>query len=1356
VEKSNGSALRQENAWAAQRAVRLEGGGVENQLFVNIVDVSSNGRYTIFMGAGIVPNLPPEANAGGDQSVFSGQTVTLDGRGSFDPEEEDLSFSWEIIEAPTGSTATLSSTAAASPQLSPDRRGVYGIELTVSDGNATDSDTTTVEVGNRSPTARTSGDLQAPAGSTVTLDASTSTDPEGDTLAFAWTVLTQPTGANVQIINPTNSKPTVTLPLTGNYVFRVVTSDSPSSSSVAEQRVTVVNQAPIANAGPDQSARVNDRIILDGSNSLDPDGGVLSYSWTFVSTPTGSNAIVQTPTRDNASFTVDRQGDYVVRLTVSDGIASSVDEINISTSNSAPIADPGPPLAAQVGETIVLDGSDSFDPDGDNLRFTWTLTEKPSASTAVLNNRTTATPSFRLDLPGNYAAQLVVSDGSLSSSPATINVSTDNTPPQANAGPDQSATVGQNITLNGSASTDADGDQMLFIWTFRSRPSGSTAALSNPNSVSPVFTVDRPGTYVAELKTFDGRTTSAADTVSISTVNTPPSASAGPDRAARIGETVTLDGGASTDTDGNALTYAWTLTSKPATSTATLLNPTTKTPTITIDEAGAYVIRLLVNDGTLTSAPDTIVVTTQNSAPTANAGPDQSSRVGDRIELDGSASVDPDGDTVAYSWRFTSVPEGSSTGISNANSVSPTFVVDRPGTFVVALVATDGTDESEPDTVIVTTDNAAPVANAGNDVGGAVGQRVRLNGSESTDTDGDTLTFAWSLVSRPTGSAAVLEDATDSEPALTLDVAGDYVVQLIVNDGFASSTPDTVTISTGNTPPSANAGSDRSALLNQTITLDGGASTDEDDDTLTFRWAFVSRPTGSAAVLTNGTAQAASFVVDVQGDYIVQLIVNDGLLDSAPDTVRISTTNTAPVANAGSNRNATVGTVVQLDGTASSDPDGNPLTFAWSIFSRPTGSTATIANATASRATITPDRAGVFAVRLVVSDGSLSSPQVTVNITATEPDEEGEGEGQEVCTAPAAPASISASDGTFADRVEVQWPTVTGATEYRVWRATTNAVSAATPLTGWVNFTTFNDTTATAAVVPEASGCQGAGDPTITVFFYWVQARSGEETECESALTGPNAGNRGVPATKSLGGYADVRVGALPLETAGAMSPLFLRVTAASGDIDSFWGTVSVDGFESTEVTWLAVPGATSDGWVVYTPTEPWADGTLLSFMGGGATTDGALIGPVSMEVLVDAASQQDDTALLPLGDAAYALLPEAGYAEPRAIAVPLPAGELAGQATLFYLYDDGKGGQWYPAENVDGWLASAPEVQSIDGVDHVVAKVTHGGVVRVAAQSSVQTSPASIPGMGQWGDVLAWLAIAVVMVATARKARRA
>jgi hypothetical protein len=260
--------------------------------------------------------------------------------------------------------------------------------------------------------------------------------------------------------------------------------------------------------------------------------------------------------------------------------------------------------------------------------------------------------------------------------------------------------------------------------------------------------------------------------------------------------------------------------------------------------------------------------------------------------------------------------------------------------------------------------------------------------------------------------------------------------------------------------------------------------------------------------------------------------VNDGLLDSAPDTVRISTTNTAPVANAGSNRNATVGTVVQLDGTASSDPDGNPLTFAWSIFSRPTGSTATIANATASRATITPDRAGVFAVRLVVSDGSLSSPQVTVNITATEPDEEGEGEGQEVCTAPAAPASISASDGTFADRVEVQWPTVTGATEYRVWRATTNAVSAATPLTGWVNFTTFNDTTATAAVVPEASGCQGAGDPTITVFFYWVQARSGEETECESALTGPNAGNRGVPATKSLGGYADVRVGALPLETA--------------------------------------------------------------------------------------------------------------------------------------------------------------------------------------------------------------------------------
>ena len=83
-----------------------------------------------------------------------------------------------------------------------------------------------------------------------------------------------------------------------------------------------------------------------------------------------------------------------------------------------------------------------------------------------------------------------------------------------------------------------------------------------------------------------------------------------------------------------------------------------------------------------------------------------------------------------------------------------------------------------------------------------------------------------------------------------------------------------------------------------------------------------------------GNAQTAlpTFVADVAGTYIVQLIVNDGAVDSDPDTVVISTANTQPVADAGPDQTAQVGDIVQLNGNGSFDADGNPLTFAWSVY----------------------------------------------------------------------------------------------------------------------------------------------------------------------------------------------------------------------------------------------------------------------------------------------------------------------------------------------------------------------------------------------------------------------------------------
>src|SRR5205814_5847513 len=156
------------------------------------------------------------------------------------------------------------------------------------------------------------------------------------------------------------------------------------------------------------------------------------------------------------------------------------------------------------------------------------------------------------------------------------------------------------------------------------------------------------------------------------------------------------------------------------------------------------------------------------------------------------------------------------------------------------------------------------------------------------------------------------------------------------------SNPDTVVISTGNTAPVANAGPDQTVSVSSIVLLDGTASSDADGDPLTFSWSFVSRPTGSAATLLNANNPHPSFVADVAGTYIIQLIVNDGFVNSAPDTVTISTMNSRPIANAGPDQNVNPGSTVQLDGSASTDVDHDPLTFSWSFTSRPPGSTAVL------------------------------------------------------------------------------------------------------------------------------------------------------------------------------------------------------------------------------------------------------------------------------------------------------------------------------------------------------------------------------------------------------------------------------
>src|SRR5947209_1179571 len=126
------------------------------------------------------------------------------------------------------------------------------------------------------------------------------------------------------------------------------------------------------------------------------------------------------------------------------------------TTPLAPVANAGPNQTAPVGSTVTLNGSGSTNPSGiGTLTYSWAFTSRPPGSTAVLQNPTSVMPTFVLDAPGNYVVMLTVSNGS-GSSTASVTISTVNTPPVANAGPNQTVAVGSTVILNGSGSSDVD------------------------------------------------------------------------------------------------------------------------------------------------------------------------------------------------------------------------------------------------------------------------------------------------------------------------------------------------------------------------------------------------------------------------------------------------------------------------------------------------------------------------------------------------------------------------------------------------------------------------------------------------------------------------------------------------------------------------------------------------------------------------------------------------------------------------------------------------------------------------------------------------------------------------------------
>lgn len=383
------------------------------------------------------------------------------------------------------------------------------------------------------------------------------------------------------------------------------------------------------------------------------------------------------------------------------------------------------------------------------------------------------------------------------------------------------------------------------------------------------------------------------------------------------------------------------------------------------------------------------------------------------LRLDGTKSMDPDGDELRFFWEVTAAPSGSIPVLGDVHSSTPLFIGDRDGIYEVTLVVSDGKEESEPEIarLMVFRDNLTPIADAGGDSSIKITDTMTLDGRASADPTNRPLKFTWSIKSKPENSNAVIENSSSSIARFKPDVPhSSYEIELIVSNGEYESEPDTVLINVLNSVPQANAGPNVTIRPGQTYILRGSGE-DADGDVITgYSWRLISHPGDPNIVrIENPDTQECKLITDnyAVGNYIIELKVYDGQAWSEPDNVIITTVNSPPNVDAGIDR--TVGHcfngveyVVKNDNNPScpgalnlkltgsaSDPDNDTLSYQWSIVNKPPSAPAPVflnendKNTEVDIRSVSPNILGEYEFRLTAVDSYGLSSWDNVKITVT-------------------------------------------------------------------------------------------------------------------------------------------------------------------------------------------------------------------------------------------------------------------------------------------------------------------------------------------------------------------------------------
>lgn len=567
--------------------------------------------------------------------------------------------------------------------------------------------------------------------------------------------------------------------------------------------------------------------------------------------------------------------------------------------------------------------------------------------------------------------------------------------------------------LDGSGSTDPNkpARPLAFRWDVVASPEGGHGVVDAPTSMSPSFRADASGDYKLRLTVSNGLHEASAD-LSLKAGPCggqapefePGTAKATPS-AAVVGQAVTFQAHAFDPDDDAAcgaaaarpLAVKWRLSSTPAGSLATL--STADQPSFVPDLPGEYVATVHAEDATGRFRDEQVKVTaTAAKAPVAKASGPSSAAQGAWAQLDGSASTDTNEPPLplAFRWEITTMPEGGHAVVDAPTATSPSFSAEASGDYTVRLTVSNGAQESGAELKITVTAPKALVAKATGPSNVQVGVWTRLDGSASLDLNAPTkpLAYRWEIRPAQNGGHAVIDDPAAPSPSFRAEAAGTYDVRLTVSNAAQQASTDlSLTASAcGVQAPvvTALAATPDAPKVGSPVQLSADAS-DADNaapcsaaQTLAWDWRVTRAPAGSQLRIAEPWSANPSVVPDIQGDYAVALRVTDATgLTSAARELRFTATVCTPqpatptVSPAGPMLGDLVTLTVQANSSCpASDPATTRLRYDWTVVTSPAN--ATVAVTGQDVATVRPNQAGSYTLRVVVTDGAGRSGSATV------------------------------------------------------------------------------------------------------------------------------------------------------------------------------------------------------------------------------------------------------------------------------------------------------------------------------------------------------------------------------------------